>query len=149
VKRILALLIPLLLLTGCDTLKGPNQSFVAPAVEGRVVDAESGAPLQKAGVQRYLEPPSKQDPLAEKGAQRLMTVPTIRSGPDGRFQIGPQRGGYLLMSHPGVFQITLVVRHDTHQTLTTNIDLIKVKPIKTNGVPTVLVGDLPLAREAQ
>lgn len=144
VKRIFWMLMPVLLWTGCDTLKGPNQPYIAPAVEGRVLDAVSKEPLEDAHVQRYLGKPTRADPFAEKGAQRLMTVPVLNSDAQGRFKISPDRGGNLLFSTPPVYEITLVVRHDTHETLTTNIDLIKMKPVKTNKVWTLFMGDLPL-----
>jgi hypothetical protein len=134
----------LLLLTGCDTLKGPNQSYVAPAVEGCVVSAVSGQPLPDARIQRYLRNPNRSDPLDNHGAERLLTVPSVRSGADGQFRIAPEKGGYLLLEHPSVLQFTLVIRHATHQTLTTNVDLAQIKPVKTNNVLTVFVGDLPL-----
>ena len=136
---------PVLLLAGCDTLKGPNQSYIAPAVEGRVVDGVSGQPLRDARVQRHLKPPARSNSFSTKGAEKLRTVPTLRSDPEGRFRIAPEKGGYLLLERPGVFEFTLVVRHPTHETLTTNIDLLKIKPVKTNKVLTVFVGDLPLS----
>lgn len=135
---------PVLLSLGCDSIKGPNQSYLAPAVEGRLVDATSGEPLPDGWVKRYLGKPSKPDPLAEKGAQRLMTVPTVTSDENGQFQIAPEKGGYLLMTPAPVYNITLVARHQGYETLTTNIDLLKIKPVKTNKVLTVFVGDLPL-----
>ena len=143
-KRLLCLAVPAMLLTGCDSLKGPNQSYVAPAVQGRVVDAGSGAPLPDARIQRYLSKPANTDPLSEKGAERLMTVPVIRPDAEGRFCVDPKRSGHLLFERTGVFQFTLVVRCAAYQTLTTNIDLIKIKPVKTNNVLTVFVGDLTL-----
>lgn len=143
-KQLFCLALPGILLVGCDTLVGPNQSYIAPAVEGRVVDAATGAPLENARVQRYLKEPAKTDPLAEKGAQRLQTVPSLKSDAEGRFRIKPEKGGYLLFQRPGAFQLTLVVRCSAYQTLTTNIDLVKIKPVKTNDVLTVHVGNLPL-----
>lgn len=144
VKRLFCLVLPAILCSGCDTLKGPNQSYIAPAVEGRVVDSASGEPLEDARIQRHLREPTRSDPLATKGAEQLRQVPTLKSDAEGNFKIAPVKGGYLLMERSGVFQFTLVVRHSTHQTLTTNIDLLKIKPIKTNDVVTVFVGDLPL-----
>jgi hypothetical protein len=143
-KQLFPLTLTAFLLAGCDTLVGPNQSYVAPAVEGRVVDARSGAPLQNARVQRYLGEPAKPDPFAEKGAQRLQSVPALRSDAEGRFRISPEKGGYLLFQHSPVLELTLVVRCASYQTLSTNIDLIKLKPVKTNDVLTLFVGDLPL-----
>lgn len=148
-KRLLWLVCLSAFSTGCDTLKGPNQSIVAPAVEGRVVDAVSGEPLPDAGIQRFLRAPSKSDPLSEKGAERLLQVPTVSSDAHGVFRIAAEKGGYLLFSQPGVFAFTLVVRHPTCQTLTTNIDLLEIRPVKTNGVSTVFVGDLPLKPTAE
>jgi len=129
----------------CDTLKGPHQSYLAPAVQGRIVDADSGEPLQNARVQRYLgKPTPNKDPFAEKGAQHLITVPVVNSDESGLFSIAPERGGYLLLEQPPVYEITLVIRHRTHQTLTTNIDLAKLKPVKTNDVLTLYLEDIPL-----
>jgi len=71
-------------------------------------------------------------------------VPTLRSDAEGYFQIAPIKSGHLLLEQSGVFEFTLVVRCSKYQTLTTNIDLIKIKPFKTNNVLTVFVGDLPL-----
>ncbi len=143
-NRLCFLLFLTLLWAGCDTLKGPNQSYIAPAVEGRVVDAASGQALPDARIQRHLRAPTQSDPLATHGAERLLTVPSLRSDTEGRFRIAPEKGGYLLLERPGVYEFMLVVRHSTHQTLSTNIDLAKIKPIKTNNVLTVFVGDLPL-----
>lgn len=146
-KRLFCLVLPAVLLAGCDTLKGPNQSYVAPAVQGRVIDAESGAPLEEARIQRHLRKPTKIDPFAEKGSQKLRQVPTLRSDPEGHFQIAPIKSGHLLLEQSGVFEFTLVVRCASYRTLTTNIDLVKIKPFKTNNVLTVFVGDLPLEPE--
>ncbi|MCU0770843.1 MAG: hypothetical protein MUE94_03600 [Verrucomicrobia bacterium] len=138
------LLFAALVSVGCDTLKGPNQSYVVPAVEGRVVDVCSGQALPHARIQRHLRAPAKSDPLDRHGSEQLLMVPTVRSDAEGRFWIAPEKAGYLLLEHPGVLEFTLVVRHATHQTLTTNIDLVHIKPVKTNNLLTVFVGDLPL-----
>jgi len=144
VKRVAFLLQAWVLCVGCSSLKGPNQSYLAPEVEGRIVDANSHEPLEGAVVQRHLSPPSRTDPLSEHGATRLLQNPTQKTDVQGRFTIPAERGGYLLVSHPGATQFWLVIRHDSFQTLTTNIDLIKIRPVKTNKLYSVNVGDLPL-----
>lgn len=135
---------PVFFSLGCDTLKGPNQSYIVPAVEGRVVDARSGEPLEEARVQRYLGKNTQPDPLATKGAQRLLLVPTVNSDPQGQFRISPEKSGNLLLEPQPVYEITLVIRHATHQTLTTNINLIQIRPVRTNKVPVLQLGDVPL-----
>ena len=144
-KNYWPLLLVVLLALGCDTLKGPNQGYVAPAVEGRVVDARTGDPLEGVRVKRYLEEPEQQDPLATKGATKLMQVPTASTDRDGHFFIVPEKGGYLLFEHPGVYELFLTLQRKDYQLLQTNIDLVKLKPVKTNKVLTVHVGDLPLS----
>jgi hypothetical protein len=140
-KEFCWLLLTTMLLTGCQ---GRKEGYLAPAMKGRVVDAVSGDPLPDAHLKRHLGKPAQSDPFAEKGAQRLKTARRVDSDALGRFTIPPERGRYLLAYPPPVYDLTLIIRHAGHQTLTTNIDLIKIRPFETNGVLTVEVGDLPL-----
>jgi hypothetical protein len=114
-----------------------------------VVDATTGEPLLKARVQRYLGKPTRPDPFTEKGAQHLMTVPIVNTDEHGQFTVAPERSGYLLFAPPPVFELTLVIRHGGYQTLTTNIDLVRIKPVKTNDVVTLILGDVPLEPDAE
>ena len=143
-KTYVALALLAVMLIGCDTLKGPNQAYIAPAVKGRVVDAQSGVPLEGVLVKRYLEKPGQEDPFATHGASKLMQVPFATTDAEGYFFHDPERGGYLLFEHPGAYEIYLVLQCKGYTTLTTNIDLVKIKPVKTNDLLVVTVGDLPL-----
>jgi len=148
-KTYAALTLLAILMIGCDTLKGPNQGYIAPAVEGRVVDARSGAPLPDVIVKRYLEKPERENPLATHGASKLMQVPFATTDAQGHFLHDAERGGYLLFEHPGAYEIYLVLQRKGYETLTTNIDLVKIKPVKTNDLLIVHVGDLPLESESE
>jgi hypothetical protein len=127
--------------TGCQ---GRKESYLAPAMVGRVVDADSGQPVEDAHLTRHLGRPKEYDPWAEKGAQRLKTERMANTDALGRFTVPPEKGRFLLAYPPPVYDLTLVIRCDRYVTLTTNIDLIKIRPFDTNGVLTVVVGDIPL-----
>ena len=140
-KHFFWMLMGAMVFAGCQ---GRKDSYLAPAMVGRVVDAGSGQPLDDAHLKRHLGKPAQNDPWAEKGAQRLKTERMVDTDALGRFTVPPEKGRFLLAYPPPVYDLTLVIRRDRYLTLTTNIDLIKIRPFETNGVLTVVVGDLPL-----
>ena len=143
-RILFSMLLLAVLVVGCDTLRGPNQGYIAPAVEGCVIDASTGEPVKGVLVKRYLERPGQKDPLDTRGATKLLQVPTDSTDSDGSFHIVPERGGYLLFEHPGVYELFLTLQRRHYEVLVTNVDLVKIKPFKTNNVLTVHVGDLPI-----
>ena len=84
------------------------------------------------------------DPVLSTPHLDRLSDHAVRTDQDGTFRMKPLKGGYLLLERPAAYQFTLVVRHSGYQTLTTNIDLLVQRPVKTNHVLTVFVGDLPL-----
>ena len=144
-KRLLTLTVILTLGTGCGSVKGPHQSYLVPAIEGRVVDADTGEPVVGARVQKLVGlQATKTTAFETKGAQQLMKPAAVKVNSNGQFNFKPEKGGYLLFNQPGVYSFKLVVRQKDYQTLSTNIDLLEVKPIKTENGPLVNVGNLPL-----
>ena len=134
---------------GCDSLRGPHQQVVLPEVRGRVVDAATGGPLSGARLERLSANRRSKDPLDQHAAERQMAPTPIRTDADGRFLFGEVRSGNLLFERAPVYVFTLTARQAGYLPLSTNIDLLKLRPVKRDGVLTVDVGDLRLERKAE
>ena len=143
------MLMPMVLACGCKSVTGPDVTILIPAIQGRVVSVGTGDPLEGARVQRLPAQTKEADPFETKGAQRLKQPLTVRCDASGRFHFPPEKGGYLLVSPPLVYEFRLRAWHGGHEGLVTNIDLVRIRPYKTNDVLTVDVGDLALLPSAE
>lgn len=134
----------LLFLVGCSSLRGPHQEYTLVAVKGRVVNAQTGEPIEGARVYRQVGPQSNYDPHRMKGAE-LLTLPTpaVTDG-NGQFRLPSERSAALLFQSSSITLFRLNVTHSGYQPLSTNIDLIKIRPYKTGRGPEVDVMDLGL-----
>jgi hypothetical protein len=138
------LAVTVLLLAGCGSLKGPHQQYTSPAVSGRVLEAATGQPLKGARVSRLTSRPEADDPFLKTAGEQLIADSPIITGTDGTFYIPAVRAAYLLFGPSGSLTLTLRAEHSGFLTLTTNLDLVKIKSEKTERGPEVRAGDLRL-----
>jgi len=131
-------------LTGCDSLRGPHQGIVAPAVEGRVLDAVTFEPVAGARVHRLSGTDPVPKPSERHGGEVLQDPAPASSAPDGSFRLGAIRGGYLLFERTPPLLVSLQVEHSRYRTFSTNVDLLKVPPAQTSNGAVISVGDLHL-----
>ena len=134
------------LLVGCDSLRGPHQGVVAPAVQGRVVDAATLEPVAGARVHRVAGTTPQPSPAERHGGEVLQDPAPARTEPDGSFNLDELRSGYLLFERTPPLLISLRVEHSRYRTFSTNVDLLKVRPVQTSNGAVVAVGDLHLTR---
>ena len=86
--HLLLLLLPTVLLTGCVVLPVPHVTKESPRTLGRVVDAETGAPVEGAVVQLTTVDDWNQKP--QPGAH-------ARTGADGTFELGSRYNFHLAL----------------------------------------------------
>jgi hypothetical protein len=140
----LALAVAALLLAGCESLRGPHQEYTSPAVSGRVLDAVSGTPLKGARVSRLTSRPEAESPFQKTGGEQLIADSPAITEADGTFYIPALRSAYLVFGSSGSLTLTLRAERSGYLTLTTNLDLVKIKPEKTDRGPEVRAGELRL-----
>lgn len=130
---------------GCHSTS-PSQ-YIAPRVEGRVLDARSHQPIGGVTVRRI-------DPGADvatgevpKGAQALAQAPDVRTGDDGAFTLASDRN-LQLFQRSGWYSITISFKNAGYVSFTTHY----TRANATNtpgGEPLVKTGDIllvPLSR---
>lgn len=131
------------LLAGCDSLRGPHQAVVLPAVRGRVVDAVTREPVKAARVTRTAGESAMSNPASpQHGGERLQETPPARTAKDGTFEMGEVRGGFLLFERIPPLLVSLRIEHGAYRTFTTNVDLLVVKPVQTPEGSVIEVGEL-------
>lgn len=132
------------LVVGCDSVRGPHQGVVLPAVRGRVVDATTLEPVKGARVHRSAGlddvPPAK----PQHGGAAMQAPAPASTDRDGRFCLGVVRGGYLLFEQTPPLLVGLQIEHPLYRTFSTNVDLLRVPSVQTGNGPEVDVGEVGL-----
>lgn len=136
-----------LTLASCGSVRGPHQQYTAPAVSGRVLDAASGEPIAGARVGRIHSREQDSTVFPKTGGQQLTIGQPERTGADGSFYLPAQRSAYLLFGPSGSLTVTLQAEKSGYLNLTTNLDLVHIKPVKTSKGPEVRAGELHMRRK--
>jgi hypothetical protein len=130
---------------GCSSLEGPHVEYDAPRVIGRVLDAETGRPVHRAGVQRWVQPKPQTSAQPGKGATRLRSRPVSYTDQEGRFVVPAIKSAYFLFGHGGVaFDATLAIGHPDYLNLVTNLTGAKLPKGKEKGPPEIEAGEIRL-----
>lgn len=132
------------LVLGCDSVRGPHQETVLPAVRGRVVDAATLEPVRGARVRRLAGSTDARTAAPQHGGAVLQAPAPARTDREGRFSLGVVRGGYLLFEQTPPLMIGLTFEHPRYQSFSTNVDLVLVPPVPTASGPEVDLGELRL-----
>lgn len=134
---------------GCGSLTGPNQEYLAPALTGRVLDADTSQPLAGVRVSRQAGNPPPKDPFPEKGGVLILTPSPAVTDAQGRFYLPAKKSAHLIFTPATPMMTTLVAKREDYVTLRTNLDLVVIKPVKTPHGPEINAGDLRLRRQSQ
>ena len=125
---------------GCKTSSwGP---YIAPCVQGRVMDADTGRPVAGAKVSRTRPPQGGSQSL--KGGELLMLKPDIQTDDNGGFSMGSERV-LTLFRFGGWDSVRLFVQRPGYVTLQTNYSGASLEVTNTaSGEPLVETGDILL-----
>jgi|GEM_PF-2371434 len=131
--------------TGCQNFAPPHQAWTEAEVVGRVVDAATHEPLEKATVSRVRSQEIGDAYPADKGATQMQQRPTLaRSETDGRFKLDGQRTAYLFLESFPSYAVILRIQRSGYETVQRQFTNVFRG---TNGqVPRVETGDIGLAR---
>ena len=140
-NRSLALCLAALAVAGC---KGMSLSpFVSPRVTGRVLSADTGAPLVGVKVTSISQTAGSSHTTPPKGAELLMADYPVQTDADGRFAfepvraLTPFRGGHW-------FSVQLCFEHPGYQRLRANYSSPNVSTSSPRGEPLLEAGDILL-----
>ncbi len=128
------------LVTGCKSVS-PSQ-YVSPRVEGRVLDGETGQPLQEVEVRRVSANESYRVTEPAKGAEGLKSTPGVRTAADGTFALRSVRA-LVLFRHAAWYSVSLTFRHPGYQEFMTSYTLTDATNT-AGGEPLVKTGDVLL-----
>jgi hypothetical protein len=141
----LAVLILACGLWGCKSYS-PSQ-YIAPRVEGRVLDSQSRQPLKDVRVQRVNPDQSYRIDDPPKGGQMMEKTPAVRTAADGTFVLDSERS-LALVRELGWYSVSLSFTHPAYERFTTNYTLAQATNT-ASGEPLVKTGDIrliPLAK---
>jgi hypothetical protein len=130
---------------GCKSK--PLSKYIAPRIEGRVLDAKTRQPIRGVTVQRM-------DPGAEvapgeipKGAQALQPTPSVRTGNDGAFALASERN-LELFGRGRWYSVAISFKHTGYTRFMTNYTPANATPT-ASGEPLVKAGDVLLVPNAR
>jgi len=138
--RIVCLLLCGAAVAGCKT--GSWGPYVAPCVQGRVLDAETGRPLAGAKVSRTR--PRERGGQSLKGGELLMRKPDIQTDASGCFSMGSERV-LTIFRFGGWDSVRLFVQRTGYVALQTNYSGASLQVTNTaSDEPLVETGDILL-----
>ena len=130
---------------GCKS-SSPSQ-YVAPRVEGRVLDAQSHQPIKDVQVRRRAADDNYRAEDPPKGAEMIKKAPPVRTAADGTFVMESLRDIALLQTI-GSYSLNLTFQHPAYERFFTNYTLARATNT-ASGEPLVKTGDIlliPLAK---
>ena len=131
------------LLCGCAELAPPHQSWTEAQVEGRVVDAVTGRPLQGASVSRVRKEAPTDPGAGQHGAIQIQDRPTVAmTDREGRFVLDPMKTAYLFLESYPTFEVVLRIQHPGHETLQRRMTNVSWPDRKS--APLIRAGDIAL-----
>jgi len=127
-------------LAGCKS-NSPSQ-YIAPRVEGRVLDSQTRQPISDVKVQR-IDPGANVAPgNIPKGATALVQSLDVRTGQDGAFALASKRS-LQLFGRFGWYSVTLGFNRAGYVSFTTNYTQANATPT-ASGEPLVKAGEILL-----
>jgi len=135
------------LITGCQSGSNSPSRYVAPRVEGKVLDAQTRQPIHGVTVRRI--GPGTESATGEipRGAQAMEQAPDVRTGNDGSFALASERD-LELFRRSSWYSVTINFKHPGYASFTTNYTPANATPT-ARGEPLVKAGDIlltPLSR---
>jgi hypothetical protein len=127
------------LFVGCKSVS----EWVAPRVEGRVLDAQSRAPIKDVLVMRLNANEEYQISDQAKGAQLMEQAFGVRTSATGAFGLGSIRT-FAPFQHLSWYSTTLAFEHPAYQRITATFTTAQATNNAT-GEPIIQAGDILLA----
>ena len=143
--RMLGFVIAACVVAGCKSAS-PSR-YIAPRVEGRVLDAKTRLPIGGVTVWRVGSGEDVATREVPKGAMAMEQTPFVRTGKDGAFALASKRN-LQLFGRSGWYSIAISFKHSGYASFTTNYTPANATPT-TSGEPLVKTGDIllgPLSR---
>jgi hypothetical protein len=140
-NRLLALCFAAMALAGCKSM--PFSPFISPRVAGRVLAADTGAPLADVKVTSGKQSTAYRDGMPPKGGELLMAKAPARTDRDGRFALEtervltPFRGASLL-------SMQLLFERSGYERFRTNYARLNLSTNAPKGEPLLDAGDILL-----
>jgi hypothetical protein len=140
-NRLLALCLAALALAGCQAM--PFSRLLSPRVTGRVLAADTGAPLAGVTVTGGKHAEGFKGVVPPKGAELLTAKAPVRTGPDGRFALETER---VLTPFRGAgwFSVQLAFERAGYERFRTNYPSISLSTNSPNGEPLLDAGNILL-----
>jgi hypothetical protein len=130
---------------GCKSTS-PSQ-YIAPRVEGRVLDAQSHHPIKDVQVRRLAADDNYRAEDPPKGGELIKKAPAVRTVADGTFVMDSVRD-FAVLQQIGWFSLSLTFQHPAYERFITNYTLARATNT-VSGEPLVRTGDIlltPLAK---
>ncbi len=130
------------LMAGC---KSSGSEYIAPRVEGRVLDAQTHLPIERVAVQRLS--PGEQDRndfALKKGAESIVQSFPTYTDRNGRFVIDSEKA-LVLFAQMNWFSVDISFEHSGYEGFVTNYTLFTTTNTPS-GEPLVDTGDILLQR---
>lgn len=142
-QRVAAIVAAASLVSGCGSLSGPSLDFVAPRIDGRVLDAESGQPVRNALVGRKLWTwRQSTGGFLKAGEETVLREDYVRTGSYGEFALPSKRVALLFSIGDVGLNTGLSVQHGKYLPWRTNFP---ISVLSSNvPVPTVENGEVRL-----
>ncbi len=110
-----------LLGAGCDSFRGPGIDYTAPRVTGRVIDADTGAPVRNARVGRQVwKWRGSTGEFLKGGEEQVLAADFERTARDGTFTLPPKQVALLFGWGEVPLNLRLTVQHGTYLAWQTN-----------------------------
>ena len=128
------------IVAGCKSASPAH--YIAPRVEGRVLDADTRQPLAGVQVRRVNPYAGEASREVLKGGQSIEKAPAVRTRSDGAFALASERD-LELFAQSSWGSITITVDHAGYGLFTTNYTTANAT-ISPRGEPEVQAGDILL-----
>lgn len=128
------------IVAGCKSTS-PSQ-YIAPRVEGRVLDAQTRQPIAGVTVQKINSGSEVAAGEIPKGAQAMQQAPYVRTGNDGAFALASKRN-LELFGRSRWYSVTISFKHSGYTSFMTNYTPSSATPT-ASGEPLVKTGDVLL-----
>jgi hypothetical protein len=123
---------------GCKSTS-PSQ-YIAPRVEGRVLDSQTHQPIKDVRVRRLAADDNDRAEEPRKGGELLKKAPAVRTAADGTFVLESVRD-IALLQEIGWYSLSLTFEHPAYDRFFTNYTLANATYTVT-GEPLIKTGDI-------
>ena len=144
-RAAMAVLLVTVAFAGCKSGTGPGTVYLAPRINGRVLDATTRQPLAGVAVQPIVPHQARDAGSLPKGAELLESPRAARTNQAGEFSL-PSVRDLALFGRGGWYTVTIAFEHSRYLRFQTNYSLANVSSNAPPGEPVIEAGDILLQR---